>query len=83
VRRLDAHLDSHIGRLAEQMTVWHAQQAQSVREFELLGDNLLREFIRLQAQIALLEENLHSALANEPEAIDHSAVARPGRSQAA
>jgi hypothetical protein len=82
VRRVDAHLDSHIGRLAEQMSAWHAQQVQSVRDFELLAESLVREVVRLQAQIVLLEENLHAALGSVQEEGGSPAL-RPTKSQAA
>jgi hypothetical protein len=81
MRRVDAHLNSHIGRLAEQMSAWQAQQAQSVREFELLAESLVREVVRLQAQIVLLEENIHATLGSVQE--EDGPALRSPKSQAA
>lgn len=44
-----------------QLTAWNSQQREAIREVELLGDSLIRELARLQAQIALLEANLRDA----------------------
>ena len=82
MRRVDAHLNSHIGRLTEQMAVWHAHQIESVRQFELLSESLVREVVRLQAQIVVLEENLHAALQSGQEAGAVPGI-HPGTSQAA
>jgi hypothetical protein len=53
-----------------QFTTWNSQQRNAIREVELLGDAMIREMARLQAQIALLEANLHDAvgLTNESSA---------------
>ncbi|HEV7225435.1 MAG TPA: hypothetical protein VGN42_22205 [Pirellulales bacterium] len=64
------------------MSVWHAQQIESVRQFELLSESLVREVVRLQAQIVLLEENLHDALQSDRAAGAVTSI-RPGTSQAA
>ena len=82
MRRVDAHLNSHIGRLTEQMAVWHVQQMESVRQFELLSESLVREVVRLQAQIVVLEENLHAALQSGQEVGVVPGI-HPGTSQAA
>jgi hypothetical protein len=61
VRRLDNHLDDHLSRVVAQLRAWNSEQRESLRELELLGDSMVREMARLQAQIAVLEANLYEA----------------------
>ena len=46
-----------------QLSFWHAQQSEALRQIELLGDSMVREMARLEAQIALLEANLAESVA--------------------
>ena len=62
VRRADDHLNDHMARAMTQFTTWNSQQCDAIREVELLADTMIREMARLQAQIALLEANLHDAV---------------------
>lgn len=76
MRRLDDHLNDHLARVMSQFTAWNSQQREAIREVELLGDSMIREMARLQAQIALLEANLQRA-ANPPETRPAEADLRP------
>ena len=42
LRRVDSYLNCHIAQLSGQLSIWHAQQMQSLRDFDILGDSLVR-----------------------------------------
>lgn len=63
LRRIDDYLNTHIAQLSAQMEIWQSQHLRALRDFDLLGDSLVREMVRLQLQISLLEENLHELVA--------------------
>lgn len=69
MRRVDAYLNSRIGQLSAQLEIWHTQQLQTLREFDVLGDSLVREMARLQLQLSLVEENLYEAIRDREESI--------------
>ncbi|HVX59545.1 MAG TPA: hypothetical protein VHC19_03055 [Pirellulales bacterium] len=77
LRRLDAYLNRHIAQLAMQMEVWHGQHMQALREFDLLGDSLVREMARLQLQLSLLEESLREAVPHQDPQDDQAAGTLP------
>jgi hypothetical protein len=87
LRRVDSYLNSHIAQLSGQLEIWHAQHMESLRDFDMLGDSLVREMARLQLQISLLEENLHEAIKDtvrfEPASPEASAAAKRPPAQAA
>lgn len=77
VRRVDAYLNRHIGQLSLQMEAWHVQHLQALRDFDVLGDSLVREMARLQLQISLLEENLREAPPQQDQGAEGTAGALP------
>ena len=57
-----------------QLSFWHAQQSEALRQIDLLGDSMVREMARLEAQIARLEANLADVNLTESVAPpDHAA----------
>lgn len=61
VRRFDARLGDLSARLSSQIAANDARQSATLRDVELLGDNMIREMARLQEQMALLEASLQAA----------------------
>lgn len=61
VRRFDARLNDLFTRLSHQIAANDARQSAAIREIELLGDSMIRELARLQAQMSQLEASLLDA----------------------
>ena len=87
LRRVDSYFNSHIAQLSGQLAIWHSQHMESLRDFDMLGDSLVREMARLQLQISLLEENLHEAIKDtarfEPASPEAASIAKRPPAQAA